>query len=111
MQQALPTHPLAENVKAGPKGGVPTVKSKSKKSKIPEAMLTLNYPLYACDFDPSGSNGEARLVVGGGGGSGKNGVGNKIVSIYWSHRETRKERKRESQEGGTTVTRELMANS
>lgn len=82
MQQALPTQPLAEKVKAGPKGGVTTVKSKTKKSKIPEAMLTLDYPLYACDFDPNGRNGEARLVVGGGGGAGKNGVGNKIVSIH-----------------------------
>lgn len=86
MQQALPTHPLAEKVEAGLKGGVPTLKSKSRKSRIPEAMLTLDYPLYACDFDPSGSNGEARLVVGGGGGAGKNGVGNKIVSIHWRRR-------------------------
>lgn len=84
MQQALPTHPLAEKVKPGPKGGVPTVKSK-KKGAIPAALLTLDYPLYACDFDPSGKQGEARLVVGGGGGAGKNGVGNRIVSTPREH--------------------------
>ncbi len=46
--------------------------------KIPGAKLTLDYPLYACDFDP---NDATRLVVAGGGGAGKNGVGNKIVSL------------------------------
>jgi hypothetical protein len=40
------------------------------------AKATLSYPLYACDFDP---NESARLVVGGGGGAGRSGVGNKIV--------------------------------
>jgi hypothetical protein len=40
------------------------------------AKVTLSYPLYACDFDP---NESARLVVGGGGGAGRSGVGNKIV--------------------------------
>ncbi|KFY29124.1 hypothetical protein V493_02530 [Pseudogymnoascus sp. VKM F-4281 (FW-2241)] len=42
---------------------------------IASAKLTLSYPLYACDFDP---NDATRLVVAGGGGAGKNGVGNKI---------------------------------
>jgi hypothetical protein len=41
------------------------------------AKVTLSYPLYACDFDPLDSS---RLVVGGGGGAGRSGVGNKIVS-------------------------------
>ncbi|KFY94911.1 hypothetical protein V500_02999 [Pseudogymnoascus sp. VKM F-4518 (FW-2643)] len=44
-------------------------------SGIASAKLTLSYPLYACDFDP---NDATRLVVAGGGGAGKNGVGNKI---------------------------------
>ena len=43
---------------------------------IPSSKLTLPYPLYACDFDPLDS---ARLLVGGGGGSSKTGVANKIV--------------------------------
>ena len=46
---------------------------------ITSAKVTLSYPLYACDFDP---NNAARLVVGGGGGAGKNGIGNKIVRHF-----------------------------
>ncbi|KFY05312.1 hypothetical protein O988_00093 [Pseudogymnoascus sp. VKM F-3808] len=42
---------------------------------IASSKVTLSYPLYACDFDP---NDATRLVVAGGGGAGKNGVGNKI---------------------------------
>lgn len=45
---------------------------------LPGAKITLSYPLYACDFDPRDAN---RLVVGGGGGPGRSGVGNKIVSL------------------------------
>lgn len=45
---------------------------------LPGAKITLSYPLYACDFDPQDAN---RLVVGGGGGPGRSGVGNKIVSL------------------------------
>ena len=56
-------------------------KSVAIKGKVPAAKLTLDYPLYACDFDPETSKGEVRLVVGGGGGSGKNGVGNRVVRI------------------------------
>lgn len=41
------------------------------------AKLTLTYPLYAADFDPE-NNGF--LLVGGGGGEGRSGVGNQIVS-------------------------------
>lgn len=44
---------------------------------IPSAKATLSYPLYAVDFDPLDST---RLLVGGGGGAGRTGVGNKIVS-------------------------------
>jgi hypothetical protein len=44
---------------------------------VPSAKATLSYPLYVCDFDPLDSG---RLVVGGGGGAGRSGVGNKIVS-------------------------------
>jgi len=43
---------------------------------VAEAKLTLSYPIYAADFDPK-NNGF--LVVGGGGGEGRSGVGNKIV--------------------------------
>jgi hypothetical protein len=45
---------------------------------IPAAKVTLDHPLYACDFDPYDAT---RLVVGGGGGAGKNGIGNKIVRL------------------------------
>lgn len=45
--------------------------------KIKASKLKLDYPLYACDFDP---NNASRLVVAGGGGAGKDGVKNKIVS-------------------------------
>ncbi|KAH8683138.1 hypothetical protein BGZ60DRAFT_427600 [Tricladium varicosporioides] len=45
---------------------------------IPSAKATLEYPLYACDFDPADSS---RLVVGGGGGAGRSGVGNKITLL------------------------------
>jgi len=38
---------------------------------------TLSYPVYSADFDPYN---RGYLVVGGGGGEGKHGVGNKIVS-------------------------------
>jgi hypothetical protein len=44
------------------------------------ASLTLDYPLFACDFDPLDPN---RLVIGGGGGVSKTGVGNKIVSSWF----------------------------
>ncbi|MCJ1435789.1 hypothetical protein MMC27_005164 [Xylographa pallens] len=45
---------------------------------ITSAKLTLSYPLYAADFDPSNSD---FLVVGGGGGEGRSGVGNKITLV------------------------------
>ncbi|KAI0014066.1 hypothetical protein F4779DRAFT_560548 [Xylariaceae sp. FL0662B] len=45
---------------------------------IPSAKITLSYPLYACGFDPTDPN---RLVVAGGGGPGRNGVGNKITLL------------------------------
>ena len=44
---------------------------------IASTKLTLSYPLYASDFDPQ-NNGF--LLVGGGGGESRSGVGNKIVS-------------------------------
>jgi len=44
---------------------------------IASAKATLTYPLFACAFDPLDSS---RLVVGGGGGPGRSGVSNKIVS-------------------------------
>ena len=44
---------------------------------IPYTKITLDYPLYAADFDPQNSD---FLLVGGGGGEGRSGVGNKIVS-------------------------------
>ncbi|PFH55686.1 hypothetical protein XA68_17821 [Ophiocordyceps unilateralis] len=45
---------------------------------LPCASLELDYPLYALDFDPEDA---ARLVVGGGGGAGRSGVGNKITVL------------------------------
>ncbi|KAI1000430.1 hypothetical protein K3495_g7765 [Podosphaera aphanis] len=42
------------------------------------ASTTLNYPLYACDFDP---RDPSKLAVGGGGGTSKTGVGNKITLL------------------------------
>ena len=47
---------------------------------VASAKLTLSYPLYAADFDPRCNE---FLVVGGGGGEGRSGVGNKIVSSMW----------------------------
>jgi hypothetical protein len=43
---------------------------------FPQATIKLDYPLYAVSFDPQDAN---RIVVGGGGGVGRSGVGNKIV--------------------------------
>ncbi|KAI1132991.1 hypothetical protein F5Y10DRAFT_229903 [Nemania abortiva] len=44
--------------------------------QIPSASIQLTYPLYCCDFaDPD------HLVVAGGGGPGRNGVGNKITLL------------------------------
>ncbi|KAL8983093.1 MAG: hypothetical protein Q9177_005082, partial [Variospora cf. flavescens] len=43
---------------------------------VASAKLTLSCPLYASDFDPQDNN---FLLVGGGGGEGRSGVGNKIV--------------------------------
>ncbi|KAL8919712.1 MAG: hypothetical protein Q9172_004850 [Xanthocarpia lactea] len=45
---------------------------------VASAKLTLSYPLYASDFDPQNSD---FLLVGGGGGEGRTGVGNKIVTF------------------------------
>ncbi|KAI2630518.1 hypothetical protein GGS21DRAFT_492018 [Xylaria nigripes] len=46
------------------------------KQQIPSANIQLTYPLYCCDFvDPH------HLVVAGGGGPGRNGVGNKITVL------------------------------
>jgi hypothetical protein len=44
--------------------------------EITSAKRTLTYPAYCCDFDPQDAN---LLIVGGGGGAGRSGVGNKIV--------------------------------
>ncbi|KAI5864610.1 hypothetical protein GGS23DRAFT_456171 [Durotheca rogersii] len=47
-------------------------------NRIPQATITLSYPLYACAFDPADPG---QLVVAGGGGPGRNGVGNKITVL------------------------------
>lgn len=46
---------------------------------------TLDYPIYTADFDPYN---RGYLVVGGGGGEGRNGVGNKIVRLRSCHSES-----------------------
>lgn len=51
---------------------------------FPESKITLDYPLYGCDFDPQDSS---RLFVGGGGGASRTGVGNKISFLDVSSRE------------------------
>lgn len=48
---------------------------------IPSAKITLSCPLFGADFDPQDPG---LLVVGGGGGEGRSGVGNKIVSLFHS---------------------------
>ncbi|GKZ39446.1 hypothetical protein AbraIFM66950_000326 [Aspergillus brasiliensis] len=45
---------------------------------IPSAKLTLSCPLFAADFDP---RHHGLLLVGGGGGEGRSGVGNKIATL------------------------------
>ena len=52
---------------------------------MPCAKITLSYPLYAADFDPQNSD---FLLVGGGGGEGRSGVGNKIVSKLQAQKDT-----------------------
>ncbi|RBR25889.1 uncharacterized protein FIESC28_01382 [Fusarium coffeatum] len=47
-------------------------------SLFPRSSIELDYPLYAVDFDPEDAN---RVVVGGGGGPSKTGVGNKITVL------------------------------
>ncbi|KAK9641983.1 hypothetical protein HCH54_007429 [Aspergillus fumigatus] len=50
---------------------------------IPSAKLTLSCPLFAADFDP---RNHGFLLVGGGGGEGRSGVGNKIALLDTSKR-------------------------
>ncbi|KAI4131992.1 MAG: hypothetical protein LQ338_000976 [Usnochroma carphineum] len=52
---------------------------------LASAKLTLSYPLYASDFDPQNSN---FLLVGGGGGESRTGLGNKITLINTSRKQT-----------------------
>ncbi|OJJ96737.1 hypothetical protein ASPACDRAFT_1873892 [Aspergillus aculeatus ATCC 16872] len=52
---------------------------------IPSAKLTLSCPLFAADFDP---RNPGFLLVAGGGGEGRSGVGNKIVLLDSSKRHT-----------------------
>ncbi|KAK2594948.1 hypothetical protein QQS21_007351 [Conoideocrella luteorostrata] len=51
---------------------------------ISRANIEVDYPIYAVDFDPEDAN---RLVVGGGGGEGRSGVGNKMTILDASHQE------------------------
>lgn len=51
---------------------------------FPETKITLDYPLYGCDFDPQDAN---RLFVAGGGGASRTGVGNKITLLDATSRE------------------------
>ncbi|KAI9886524.1 MAG: hypothetical protein M1823_001705 [Watsoniomyces obsoletus] len=45
---------------------------------FPSAKTSLSYPLYAADFDPED---DRYLIVGGGGGEGRSGVGNHITVL------------------------------
>lgn len=45
--------------------------------RVHSAKITLSCPLFAADFDPKNAG---FLLVGGGGGEGRSGVGNKIAS-------------------------------
>ncbi|KAK5989943.1 hypothetical protein PT974_08206 [Cladobotryum mycophilum] len=47
-------------------------------SPFRRASIALDYPLYSLSFDPEDAN---RLVVGGGGGTSRSGVGNKITVL------------------------------
>ncbi|KAI1915329.1 hypothetical protein LOZ61_001727 [Ophidiomyces ophidiicola] len=49
---------------------------------IPSSKITVSCPLFGADFDPQ-NNG--RLLVGGGGGEGRSGVGNKIFLLNTAH--------------------------
>ncbi|KID79777.1 uncharacterized protein G6M90_00g016130 [Metarhizium brunneum] len=51
---------------------------------FPGARAEVDYPIYSIDFDPEDAN---RLVVGGGGGAGCSGVGNKITVFDVSHQD------------------------
>lgn len=51
---------------------------------FPETKITLDYPLYGCDFDPQDAN---RLFVAGGGGASRTGVNNKITLLDATSRE------------------------
>ncbi|KAL8764163.1 MAG: hypothetical protein Q9184_000132 [Pyrenodesmia sp. 2 TL-2023] len=51
---------------------------------LASAKVTLSYPLYASDFDPQSNN---FLLVGGGGGEGRTGVGNKITLVDTSRKQ------------------------
>ncbi|KAI9746497.1 MAG: hypothetical protein M1818_000210 [Claussenomyces sp. TS43310] len=50
--------------------------------KVRAAKITLSYPVYACAFDPQDPR---LLTVGGGGGAGRSGVGNKITVLDTSN--------------------------
>ncbi|KAK2880194.1 hypothetical protein FQN49_000487 [Arthroderma sp. PD_2] len=52
--------------------------------KIASSKITLSCPLFAADFDP---HSHGVLLVGGGGGEGRSGVGNKISLLDTSRRE------------------------
>ncbi|KAG5982294.1 hypothetical protein E4U55_002082 [Claviceps digitariae] len=45
---------------------------------FPRAQFEVDYPIYAVDFDPQDAT---KLVIGGGGGAGRSGVGNKITVL------------------------------
>ncbi|KAK4166804.1 hypothetical protein QBC43DRAFT_257666 [Cladorrhinum sp. PSN259] len=51
---------------------------------IPSQELKLSYPLYAVEFEPEDTN---RLIIGGGGGANRSGVGNKISVLDTSKEE------------------------
>lgn len=52
---------------------------------ILSSKITLTYPLFCADFfePPSDGDEPVTVVVAGGGGEGKSGVGNRIVRFPW----------------------------
>ncbi|KAJ5641535.1 hypothetical protein N7490_005535 [Penicillium lividum] len=78
-------NPGNRNLRSSQIWPLPSSEQNTKKMAptVHSAKITLSCPLFAAEFDPR-NNG--RLLVGGGGGEGRSGVGNKISLLDTSHR-------------------------